>query len=208
MRIQTPFEEKWNTITHAFGAVFGIVGLILLILKDTNKTEWSFFSVTTYGITFIVLFLASALYHYVSHEKYKHYFRIADHINIYFLIAGTYSPITLITLEQSLGWTLFTIVWSIAAFGIVLKLFFTGRFEILSLALYLIMGWLIVFDYSALQAAMPQEGVWLLMAGGLFYTLGVVFYAIEKIPYNHVIWHIFVLAGAVSHFFMVYFFVV
>ena len=84
MRIQTPFEEKWNTITHAFGAVFGIVGLILLILKDTNKTEWSFFSVTTYGITFIVLFLASALYHYVSHEKYKHYLRSADHIKIYF----------------------------------------------------------------------------------------------------------------------------
>ncbi|WP_299885824.1 hemolysin III family protein [uncultured Lacinutrix sp.] len=208
MRKQTAFEEKWNAITHAFGAVFGIIGLILLILKDTSKTEWSFFSVVTYGITFILLFLASALYHYVDNEKYKHYFRIADHINIYFLIAGTYSPITLITLEQSLGWPLFYAVWSIALFGILLKLFFTGKFEFLSVLLYLVMGWLVILDYTALNTVMETGGIWLLMAGGIAYTLGVVFYAIEKIPYNHVIWHIFVLAGAVFHFFMVYFYVV
>jgi len=208
MRLQTAFEEKWNAITHAFGAIFGSVGLIFLILKDTHKTDWSFFSVTVYGITFILLFLASALYHYVDNETYKHYFRVADHINIYFLIAGTYSPITLITLEQSMGWTLFYTVWAIALFGIVLKLFFTGRFEFLSVLLYLVMGWLVVLDYSALQTFMEQEGIWLLMAGGLFYTLGVVFYAIDKIKYNHVIWHVFVLIAAVCHFCMVYFFVV
>ena len=208
MRKQTPFEEKLNALTHAIGAVFGIVALVLLIIFETKKTEFSLFSVVVYGISIIILFTASTMYHSFTDEKKKHYFRIVDHISIYLLIAGTYTPVLLITLEQSKGWLLFYIVWAIAGFGVILKLFFTGKFEAFSTILYLVMGWLIVFDFSTLNSLMPANGIVLLMAGGLAYTVGIVFYAVEKIPYNHVIWHLFVLAGAICHFFMVLFFVI
>ncbi len=208
MRIQTPFEEKLNAISHAIGAVFGIAALILLITYDSNKTDWSLFSVIVYGVSIIILFTASTLYHAVKGEKRKHYFRVVDHISIYFLIAGTYTPVCLIALEQTLGWTLFYSVWGIAAFGVILKLFFTGKFELFSTLLYLVMGWLIVFDFSNLSDAITDYGVLFLFAGGLAYTVGIVFYAIQKIPYNHVIWHLFVLAGAIFHFFMIYLYVI
>jgi len=164
MRIQTPFEEKLNALTHAIGALLGISALVLLIVFNSNKTDWSLFSVIVYGISIIVLFTASALYHSVKNEKKKHYFRIVDHISIYGLIAGTYTPVLLITLIESYGWTLFWVVWGIAAFGVILKLFFTGRFELFSTLLYLVMGWLIV--------------------------------------------HLFVLAGAICHFFMIFLYVI
>jgi hemolysin III len=159
-------------------------------------------------LSIIILFLASTLYHAVKGEKRKHYFRIVDHISIYLLIAGTYTPVLLITLPDSLGWTLFWGVWGIAAFGVILKIFFTGRFETFSTLLYLVMGWIVVFDFSTLAVRMASNGLYLLFAGGAFYTLGIVFYAVEKIPYNHVIWHLFVLGGAICHFFMVYGFVI
>ena len=208
MRKQTPFEEKLNALTHGIGAVFGIVVLVLLIVFETKKTEFSLFSVIVYGLSIIILFTASTLYHIITDEKKKHYFRIVDHVSIYLLIAGTYTPVLLITLEQSLGWTLFFTVWGIATFGVVLKLFFTGRFNTFSTLLYLVMGWLIVFDFRNLSNIMDPNGIVLLMTGGLLYTVGIVFYAIEKIPYNHVIWHLFVLGGAICHFFMVLLYVV
>lgn len=208
MRTQTAFEEKLNTFSHAFGALLGIFALIALIVFDTRKTDWSLFSVLVYGASIIMLFTASALYHWVRNEKKKHIFRIIDHISIYFLIAGTYTPVTLITLQKSHGWALFYTVWAIALFGVVLKLFFTGRFEVFSTLLYLVMGWLIVFDFSNLYNAIGSNGILWLFAGGLAYTVGIVFYAIKAIPYNHVIWHLFVLAGAVCHFFMIFFHVI
>ncbi|GAA4952866.1 hemolysin III family protein [Algibacter agarivorans] len=208
MRIQKPFEEKLNTISHAIGALFGIVALVLLIVHNSNKTEWSLFSVIVYGISIIILFMASTFYHAVKSESRKHYFRIVDHISIYFLIAGTYTPVCLISLEQTLGWTLFFVVWGIAVFGMILKLFFTGRFEVFSTLLYLVMGWLIVFDFSKLSDVIGNNGILFLFAGGLAYTVGIVFYAIQKIPYNHVIWHLFVLAGAIFHFFMIFGYVI
>ncbi|GAA4810648.1 PAQR family membrane homeostasis protein TrhA [Litoribaculum gwangyangense] len=208
MRNQTPFEEKLNALSHGIGALFGIVALVLLIIHNENKTDWSLFSVIVYGISIIILFSASTLYHAVEGERRKHYFRIVDHISIYLLIAGTYTPVCLIALEQSLGWPLFWAVWAIAAFGVILKLFFTGKFEIFSTLLYLIMGWLIVFDFSYLSGAMGNYGVLLLFSGGLAYTVGIIFYVIQKIPFNHVIWHLFVLAGAVFHFFMIFFYVI
>ncbi|HMB99432.1 MAG TPA: hemolysin III family protein [Flavobacteriaceae bacterium] len=204
MRHQSKREEQLNALTHGFGALLGIIGLVLLIIFNNNKTDWSLFSVIVYGVSIIILFTASTLYHSVRPDFHKHYFRIVDHISIYLLIAGTYTPVSLITLEQSRGWPLFWIVWSIAAIGIVLKLFFTGRFEIFSTLLYLFMGWLIVFDFSALSESIGSNGVLLLFAGGFFYTLGIIFYVIEKIPFNHVIWHLFVLCGAICHFFMIF----
>ena len=208
MRIQTSFEEKLNAISHAVGVVLGIAALVLLIIYSSNKTDWSLFSVIVYGISIIILFSASTFYHAVRGDRLKHYFRIVDHISIYFLIAGTYTPVCLISLEQTQGWTLFWLVWGIAAFGVILKLFFTGKFEVFSTLLYLVMGWLIIFDFANLTEAIGNNGILFLFAGGLSYTVGIVFYAIQKIPFNHVIWHLFVLAGAIFHFFMIFFFVI
>ncbi|WP_298537170.1 hemolysin III family protein [uncultured Algibacter sp.] len=208
MRLQTPFEERLNAISHGVGALLGIVALVLLIKNNSDKTTYSLFSVIIYGVSIILLFTASTLYHAINNETYKHYFRILDHISIYVLIAGTYTPVTLIVLEQSHGWQLFYAVWGIAVFGTLLKLFFTGKFEIFSTLLYLVMGWLIVFDFSNLSHAIGSDGILFLFAGGLAYTAGIIFYAIGRIPFNHVIWHLFVLAGAICHFFMIFFYVI
>ncbi len=207
MRIQSDFEEKLNAWTHGVGALLGIVGLALLVSFKEHKTDWSLFSVIVYGISIIILFTASAIYHSVSDEKRKHYFRIVDHISIYLLIAGTYTPVTLIALNSSLGWPLFWSVWAIAGFGLILKLFFTGKFEIISTLLYLVMGWLIIFDFSNLSDLIGPNGLILFIAGGAFYTIGIIFYAGDKIPYNHVIWHLFVLGGAICHYLMIFFFI-
>ncbi|HKK12939.1 MAG TPA: hemolysin III family protein [Flavobacteriaceae bacterium] len=207
MQKQMPFDEQLNALSHGIGAVLGVVGLVLLLIyREPNIQET--FCVLVYGISTIVLFSASSIYHAVKNESLKHYFRILDHVSIYLLIAGTYTPVTLITLSGSRGWLLFWLVWGIAAFGIILKLFFTGRFEIFSTALYLVMGWLIVFDFSFLVEHMATNGLMLLFSGGLFYTVGIVFYIIRKIPYHHLIWHSFVLAGAICHFFMIFFYVI
>lgn len=204
MRIQTSLEEQLNAWTHGIGAVLGIAALVLLIVYVDGSKTWALFSVIIYGLSIVILFLASTFYHAVNGEKRKHYFRIVDHVSIYLLIAGTYTPVLLIALTDSLGWTLFWVVWGIAAFGVVLKLFFTGRFEVFSTLLYLIMGWLIIFDFSNTSETLGPVGVLWLFAGGLFYTVGIIFYAIQRIPYNHVIWHIFVLGGAICHFFMIF----
>ncbi|MCB0426631.1 MAG: hemolysin III family protein [Mangrovimonas sp.] len=208
MRKQTQREETLNALTHGFGALLGIVGLILLIVFQQNKTPFSLFSVIVYGLSIIILFSASTLYHWVKNDKLKHYFRILDHISIYLLIAGTYTPVALITLNTSLGWELFWIEWGITFLGIILKVFFTGRFEFVSVLLYLILGWLVVIDYAALSQAIGSNGTLLLFAGGLSYTVGIIFYALERIPYSHVIWHLFVLGGAICHYFLILFYVI
>ena len=208
MRLQTQAEERLNALSHALGAIFGIAALILLIIYNTNKTAYSLASVIIYGSSIIVLFTASTLYHSVKLKQHKGYFRVIDHISIYLLIAGTYTPVLLITLEQSLGWPLFYVVWGITVCGTVLKLFFTGKFELFSTLLYVVMGWLIVIDFTALSHIMPANGITLLFSGGIAYTLGILFYAVEKIPFNHVIWHIFVLIGAICHFFMIFLYVI
>ncbi len=208
MRIQTKLEEQLNAWTHGIGAALGIAALVLLLVYTDNTKPWSLFSVIVYGISIIILFLASTCYHAVKGEKRKHYFRIVDHVSIYFLIAGTYTPVLLISLTDSLGWPLFWTVWGIAAFGVILKLFFTGKFEIFSTLLYLVMGWLIIFDFSNLSDAIGPNGILWLFAGGLSYTVGIIFYAIPRIPYFHVIWHLFVLSGAICHFFMIFLYVI
>lgn len=207
MRTQSNFEEKLNAWTHGFGALLGIAGLILLISYKEHKTDWSLISVIIYGISIIVLFSTSAIYHSVTNEKRKHYFRIVDHISIYLLIAGTYTPVTLIALNNSLGWPLFWSVWAIAGFGMILKLFFTGKFEVFSTLLYLVMGWLIIFDFGNLSDLIGPNGLILFIAGGALYTIGIIFYAVHKIPYNHVIWHLFVLGGAICHYLMIFLYI-
>jgi len=197
-------EERLNVISHAVGIVFGMVGLFLLLEKDTLRTEYATLAIFTYSCSFILLFSASTAYHWVSSAVLKKRLRVLDHISIYVLIAGTYTPLALITLVNASGWMIFLTVWGIAALGTVLKIFFTGKYEGISLLLYLAMGWLVVLDYENMIDYVSSKGLNLLFLGGAFYTVGTIFYAVKKIPYNHFIWHLFVLAGAISHWFFIY----
>ena len=203
MKEQSDFEEKLNAATHGFGFLLSLVGFALLFVFNTYESIQGLWGIVLYGTSLSILYLASTLYHYTKNERKKLFYRKLDHISIYLLIAGTYSPVVLIALADSLGWTLFWLVWGIALLGTILKIFFTGKFEIISLLLYLVMGWLIVFDFSSLREAVT-EGLWLLMGGGMAYTVGIIFYAVHKIPYNHVIWHLFVLAGSVLHYLFIF----
>jgi hemolysin III len=203
-----PKEERLNVITHALGAILAGIGFVLLLVKNSNKTEYATLAVVLFGLSAVILFTSSTLYHAASGAMIRRKWRIMDHVSIYLLIAGTYSPMALISLEQGNGWLIFGIVWTIAMIGAILKLFFTGRFGKISLALYLAMGWLVVFDFKNLKEGLSAAGLELIFLGGAFYTLGAVFYAIKKIPYNHAIWHVFVLAGWASHWAAIYFEVV
>ncbi|MDX1758382.1 MAG: hemolysin III family protein [Arenibacter algicola] len=192
-------EEKLNTLSHALGIILGLIGFVVLYLINDGHNSYGIFSISVYSFTFVLLFTASTLYHRVRDPKLKNKLRILDHISIYFLIAGTYTPVALIMLEKGNGWLLFYTVWGIAAVGTLMKLFYTGKYEFISLLLYLIMGWLIVLDLDNLLSQTTTIGLGTLFIGGAFYTIGILFYAIERIPYNHFIWHLFVLGGAISH---------
>lgn len=207
-RLTLTQDEKLNVVSHGFGVFLGVVGLFLLIYFDSKKTSWSSFSVFVYGLSIIILFSASTLYHAISNPSFKPYFRIVDHMSIYLLIAGTYTPVCLISLESTLGNILFCVVWFLAFFGFALKLFFTGRFKIFSTSLYVLMGWLILIDFINLSKAIGQPGVLLLFSGGVAYMVGLVFYVFKTIPYHHFIWHLFVLLGAILHFFMICLYVI
>jgi len=197
-------EEKFNTISHGVGAVLAMVGMIVLINANSHKSVYATFAIIIYSISLISMLTVSTIYHAVENRIWKLRTRILDHINIYYLIAGTYTPVALITLINGNGWLIFGTVWGIAAVGTILKLFFTGKFEIISLLLYLAMGWLIVLDFQNLVDNTSENGINLLMLGGAFYTIGIIFYAVRRIPYNHFIWHLFVLCGAISHWFFIY----
>ena len=197
-------QEILNTVSHGLGAVLSIVGLVFLLVKDRNITPYSMLSIWLYGISLIALYMSSTVYHLLSNEKLKKRARIFDHISIFLLIAGTYTPICLIPLEKSSGWVLFYIVWSIALAGLIMKIFLTGKVDKLSLFLYLAMGWLVIFDISNVIHLLTPGALLFFAIGGLFYTVGTIFYSIEKIPYSHFIWHLFVLGGSASHYVMVY----
>ena len=196
-------EEKLNAYSHALGIVLAAIGGILLFENDLGAIPFMKGGITVYVVSLLLLFTASTIYHAVENPKLKKKLRILDHISIYYLIAGTYTPVCLSVLLPSEGWLLFYLVWGIALFGTVLKIFFTGRFEVFSLVLYGVMGWLIVIDLPYLLEHMSSSGLLYLAAGGAFYTIGIVFYAVKKIPYNHLIWHFFVLGGAIAHWFLV-----
>lgn len=196
-------EEKLNAYSHGLGIILAIIGGFVLLQNSTN-VPFLYCSLVVYSISVVVLFTASTVYHAVQNPKIKKKLRIADHISIYYLIAGTYTPVSLTVLLPSKGWLLFYLVWGIALFGTILKIFFTGRFEAFSLVLYGVMGWLIVIDLPYLLQHMSSPQLIYLASGGAFYTIGILFYAVKKIPYNHLIWHFFVLGGAISHWWLVY----
>ena len=197
-------EERLNVITHAVGLLLSVIGLYFLILKSFHyEGFWKPASLVIYGLSLIILYAASTFYHAAKDPRLRRKLNIFDHAAIYVLIAGTYTPFTILVLEGSLGWIIFGLTWTFVLIGIVLKLFYTGRFDKLSTALYLLMGWQIMFVINPLMERFSTEGLQLLFAGGVFYTIGAVLYSIKKFPYNHAIFHVFVVLGSVCHFFSV-----
>lgn len=202
-------EEVANSVSHGIGAALSIAGLTLLVaLSLTLDDGWRLASSIVYGSSLILLFVASTLYHGVSSPKAKGWLQVLDHCAIYLLIAGTYTPFLLINLRGAWGWSLFAVIWSLALFGIFFKVFFRDRFPRASLFTYILMGWLVIVAIFEMIAKVPTGALVLLFAGGIVYTLGTVFYAIEKIPYNHAIWHLFVLGGSICHFLAIYLYVI
>ncbi|MFB3924778.1 MAG: hemolysin III family protein [Syntrophales bacterium] len=202
------FEEIANSITHGAGLVLSIVGLVVLVaFASIFGSVPHIVSCSVFGTTLVLLYASSTLYHSFQAPRLKRIFKTMDHACIYLLIAGTYTPFTLVSLRGGWGWALFGIVWGMAAFGVVFKIFFVYRFRILSIVIYLLMGWLVVIAAKTLLARMPAGGLILLLLGGLSYTGGVVFYVWKRIPYHHAVWHIFVLAGSAFHYFAVLFYV-
>jgi len=202
-------EEIWHAITHGIGLVLSIVALTIMVAYSSQSgSALSIFASALFGTTLIILYGSSTLYHAITHHNIKKKFQQFDHASIYLLIAGSYTHVTLIALHDTLGYTIFGIVWSVALIGIYFKFAYPGRFEKLSLVLYLLLGWLIVIAIKPLFGVMDVGGLWLLLIGGLFYTFGVIFYVWDSLPFNHAIWHLFVMAGSISHFFMVLLYVI
>jgi len=202
-------EETINAATHGLGAVLGVVGLaVLVVMAALHGDAWHIVSCSIYGGTLVLLFTSSTLYHSFCDERVKHAFRIVDHASIYLLIAGTYTPFLLVNLRGGWGWGLFGVVWGLALAGIVFQIFFVDRFRLAQTLIYLAMGWLVVIAVKPLLANVPPAGLLWLLAGGLSYTVGAIFYLWKKLPYHHAVWHLFVLAGSVCHYFAILFYVI
>jgi hemolysin III len=194
-------EEIANSITHGVGLVLSLCGLaVLVVLAVLKGNAWHIVSCAVYGVTLVMVYSASTLYHSLPSSRPRQILKILDHSSIYLLIAGTYTPFLLVTLRGGWGWTLFGMVWGLALLGIVYKIFFLDRFKVVSTTGYLLMGWLLVIALKPLLTVMPAHGMIWLAAGGLAYTAGVAFFAWSRLPYNHAIWHVFVMAGSVCHY--------
>ena len=203
----TKEEEYWNAFTHFIGLIASIVGMFFLFYYNNNLTYLSTLGIVLFGFGLISVYLSSTLYHYVSNPILKEKLRIFDHISIYYLIAGSYAPVCLITLLNMSGLYIFAVVSFIALFGTFFKLFYTGRFEKLSLVLYLFMGWVVIVDIKTVFEVIEFNGFLLLVLGGVSYSIGTIFYSLDK-KYAHTVWHLFVLAGSTLHFFFILFYII
>jgi hemolysin III len=203
----TKKEEITNAITHGVGILFGIFALIFLIVTNYNNSDfYDMLSYIIYGSTLIILYISSTLYHGIPIKKAKKQLRKFDHASIFLLIAGTYTPVALIALRGKIGWTMFIVIWSIALLGIIFKVLYINKLKTLSVVMYILMGWIIIFAIKPLVNALSLKSLLFLIVGGLFYTVGILFYALQSkgFKYSHSIWHLFVLAGSVFHFVMIY----
>ncbi|MCH7536392.1 MAG: hemolysin III family protein [Proteobacteria bacterium] len=203
-----PAEERINIVSHVLGLLFSTVGVVFLLVKAAAlDSAVHIVSAAVFGFSLVALYTASSIYHSTTDSTRRKALRTLDHAAIYVLIAGTYTPFTLIILEGPLGWAMFGLAWGLALTGITLKLFFTGRFERLSTSMYVFMGWMMVFAIKPLLANFAPEGMAWLIAGGICYTVGALLYSIKKLPFGHAAFHILVLLGSACHFVAVYFFV-
>ena len=206
LREQTPSEEIVNAILHGIGAGLSIAALVVLVIFANQYGDvWHIISFSIFGATLIILYLASTLYHSFPKGKWKNILHVIDHSSIFLLIAGTYTPVTLTALRGPWGWSIFGVVWGIALLGIILKVFWMGKLKFLSVGLYVVMGWLIVIAVRPLIDSLNTISLIFLVAGGLCYTIGIVFYIWRRLKYSHGIWHLFVLAGSICHFFTVFY---
>jgi hemolysin III len=197
-------EEIANAITHGIGALLAVAALVVLIVMAAiHGSVWHIVSFSIFGATLVLLYFASTLYHSLTHAKAKRVFHKFDHISIYLLIAGTYTPFCLTALRGWIGWTVLGVVWSCAILGAVLKAISVGKRIKLSTVLYILMGWVILVAIQPLYKAMPFNGFLFLIAGGISYTIGTIFFIRNQVKYNHSVWHVFVLGGSVLHFFSV-----
>ncbi|MBK9712279.1 MAG: hemolysin III family protein [Kouleothrix sp.] len=202
-------EEIANSITHGVGVVLAIAGLaVLTAFASLFGTVWHIVSCSVFGATLILMYTASTVYHSVQHPRIKPVLRVIDHSSIFLLIAGTYTPFTLVNLRGAWGWALFGVIWAIALLGITLQVALLRRRTIVSVLLYSAMGWAIIVALKPLAGAVAPQGVLLLLLGGLAYTAGIVFYRWHRLPYHHAVWHLFVVAGSTLHFFAVLFYVI
>ena len=203
-KLRHSLEEIANAITHGIGLLLSIAGfVVLLVLAALRGTAWHIVACSIYGATLICLYTASTLYHAVISPRVKRALRIFDHSAIYLLIAGTYTPFLLVSLRGPWGWSLFGVIWGLALVGVLFKFWFVERFAILSTVVYIAMGWLVVIAAKPVITHLPLTAIIWLLAGGLAYTGGVIFFAAKRIPYSHAIWHLFVLAGSICHYFAV-----
>lgn len=208
VKTYSPAEERVNISSHAIGLLLSVVALALLVMHaSSNGDVWHIVSFSVFGASLIILFAASTIYHSSRDPASRARLRVVDHASIYVLIAGTYTPFTLVTLNGTTGWTIFAITWGMALSGIVLKLFFTGRYQRVSTLMYVFMGWIIIFAIGPLIDGLSSDGLFWLVAGGVAYTVGAILYGIKQIKFNHAIFHVFVLIGAFCHFVSVYFYV-
>jgi hemolysin III len=206
---QSMGEEIANSITHGIGIALSIAALVLLVVFSSQRGDvWQIVSFSIYGATLVILYLFSTLYHSFRNKKVKIFFRLFDYASIYLLIAGTYTPVTLTILRGPLGWTVFGIIWGLTILGVVKQFVFFHKFHAFSVITYLIMGWLIVLVIKPLLSEVPFMFFMWILIGGLSYTLGIIFFVWEKMPYNHSIWHLFVLGGSISHFFAFLFYLI
>ena len=197
-------EEIFSAVTHGIGAGLSVAALVTMVVRAARSADaYAVVAASLFGAALIILYTMSTLYHALAPEKAKRVFRIFDHVTIFFLIAGTYTPYLLVTLRGPLGWTLFGILWGLAVVGIVFDAVMLNKFRKIEMILYVAMGWCIVFASKSVLNALAPAGFILLLAGGLCYTVGIVFYAMKKIQYMHSIWHLFVLAGSICHYFSV-----
>jgi hemolysin III len=202
-------EELWNVITHGAGAVLSAAAFVFLVLYAAyNGTAMHIAAAIVFGLSLLLLYTASTIYHYVATLRLKLIFQKIDHLCIYVLIAGTYTPVALLGLKGAWGWTIFGLIWAFAIAGFIFKFSPLRRSEKLSLSLYALMGWLIIIAVKPLIETVAPEALWYLLGGGLCYTFGIYFYAKEKIPYNHAIWHVFVLGGSTLHFFGIFLYLI
>lgn len=202
-------EEFWNVITHGAGSLLSVVALILLAIFTMGKgTKTDLAAAVIFGVSLVLLYTASTIYHAAYGLRWKRIFRKIDHLCIYVLIAGTYTPVALIGLKGVWGWSIFGFIWAFAIAGFIFKFSPLQRSEKLSLTLYALMGWLIIIAIKPLIENLATGALYCLLGGGLCYTLGIYFYAKEKIPYNHAIWHVFVLGGSALHFFGIFFYLI
>jgi len=201
-------EEFWNVLTHGLGLALSVPALVLLIVYSSlYESVWHVVSFSIYGATLVILYAASTLFHNTKNKDTRLKLNVFDHSSIYLLIAGTYTPFLLVTLRGPWGWSLFGVIWGLAITGVVVKLFFTGRFDKISTAVYVLMGWLIIIAIKPLMENLSPDGLFWLTAGGISYSIGAALYLIKKIPYNHAIFHVFVLIGSICHFIAIFFYV-